>query len=145
MPSAPLERHFNRRQFLGSSALSTAGMAAGVVAMGAAARADASERVRLGVVGVRGQGKALASSFARFADCQVAALCDVDESKDFLGRAAEKYPEARRFTDWRKLLDDSREIDARKSRLALLIGTRCCCASARISRMIGASSTPSAM
>ncbi|MCC7424222.1 MAG: Gfo/Idh/MocA family oxidoreductase [Planctomycetaceae bacterium] len=115
MPSdRPLERHLSRRQFLGSSALSTAGVAAGVVALGGAAKASASERIRLGVIGVRGQGKALAGSFARFADCEVATLCDVDESLfpsavKLVADEQNSPPAVER--DFRHLLDDP-NIDA---------------------------------
>src|SRR5205823_14025518 len=43
---------------------------------------------------------------------QVAALCDIDTSSNNLGRAAEKHPQAQRFTDWRRLLDQAKEFDA---------------------------------
>lgn len=105
----------SRRQFLGSSALSTAGMAAGVVTLaGTVGRASASERIRLGVIGLRGQGKALATSFAGFADCQVATLCDVDESLfGPVGKTIADLQGSPPATerDFRRLLDDT-SLDA---------------------------------
>ena len=62
-----LKRDLNRRQFLGKSAQNAAGVAAGMVGLaGAAALAQgsAAERLHIAVIGVRNQGKALASGFA---------------------------------------------------------------------------------
>jgi predicted dehydrogenase len=42
----------------------------------------------------------------------VVALFDIDETRPFLGRAAEKYPQAKTFIDWRRLLDQAKEFDA---------------------------------
>ena len=63
----PFKSDLNRRQFLGRSAQNAAGVAAGMVGLAGAtalAKGAASERVRLAVIGVRNQGKALASGFA---------------------------------------------------------------------------------
>src|SRR5580700_8129559 len=62
----------DRRTFLGAAgALALSGQIAG--------SAPASERLRLGVVGVRGRGHDLAREFAKRADCDVVALCDIDD------------------------------------------------------------------
>jgi predicted dehydrogenase len=97
----------DRRTFLGAAgALAVSGRLAG--------SAPASERLRLGVVGVRGRGGELAREFARRADCEVVALCDIDDAsfakpvKD-VEKAAGKAPKTEK--DFRKLLDD-RSIDA---------------------------------
>jgi predicted dehydrogenase len=42
----------------------------------------------------------------------VVALCDIDESKEHLGRAAEKFSKAKTYVDWRRLMDDSKSFDA---------------------------------
>lgn len=73
----------NRRQFLESAGSTGLGLVAGaaVAAYGRPARAaSAGERVRLAVVGIRGRGGDLARKFARRPDCEIAYLCDVDES-----------------------------------------------------------------
>ena len=97
----------DRRTFLG---------AAGAVALAGrfARSAPASERLRLGVVGVRGRGGELAREFAKRADTEVVALCDIDDAaftkvapevEKIAGKAA------RTEKDFRRLLDD-KEIDA---------------------------------
>jgi predicted dehydrogenase len=109
----------NRREFLGSTAINAAGMAAGVAAgvvgwPGVAARASPSDRVRVGVIGIRNQGKSLATTLAALPDVDVAVLCDVDANLlPVAGRAIETIRgKAPRFErDFRRLLDD-REIDA---------------------------------
>jgi predicted dehydrogenase len=40
------------------------------------------------------------------------ALCDIDSSAKHLGQAAEKYPHAAKYSDWRKVLDQAGDIDA---------------------------------
>lgn len=113
MPRPPkCDPPLNRREFLGSSARNAAGMAAGVVSWAgvAAAGTDVSNRVRVGVVGVRNQGKVLATGLAALPEVEVAALCDVDETLFALAsRAVEgiqgKAPRCER--DFRRLLDDS--------------------------------------
>src|SRR5690242_4842037 len=109
---ASRDPQINRRVFLGASAANAAGMAAaGVVGWTgvAGARASPGERVALGVIGIRGQGKTLANTLAGFADAHVAAICDVDES---LFPAVAREIETRQglspalATDFRRLLDD---------------------------------------
>ncbi len=97
----------DRRTFLGAAgAAALSGQFAGA--------APASERVRLGVIGVRGRGGELAAEFAKRADCEVVALCDVDDASftktaPAVEKIAGKAPRIEK--DFRKLLDD-KEIDA---------------------------------
>jgi predicted dehydrogenase len=97
----------DRRTFLGAAgALASFGKFAG--------SAPASERLRLGVIGVRGRGAELASEFAKRADCEVVALCDVDDASfkkpvAAVEKIAGRAPRTEK--DFRKLLDD-KEIDA---------------------------------
>ncbi len=110
-----LNHEINRRQFLGDSAKTTAGMAAGMVGLTTAVvQTTPAERVGIGVIGVRGQGKFLASSMAAFPDVEIRALCDVDESQ--FPAATKSVIEHQSRTprwerDFRTLLDDS-DIDA---------------------------------
>jgi hypothetical protein len=113
MSQPPSKNHpINRREFLGASAANAAGLAAaGVVGMTglAAAKSAPGERMAVGVIGVRSQGKALAELLAGFPDVDVAALCDVDEG---LLPQATSAIEARQghapriAADFRRLLDD---------------------------------------
>lgn len=106
----------NRREFLGSSAKNAAGMAAGVVGLsGSVARASSpNDRVSVGVIGVRGQGRLLATGLAGLPEAAVTAVCDIDES--VLQTAASEVAgiqgsAPRRERDFRRLLDD-RSLDA---------------------------------
>src|SRR5882672_6607802 len=113
MTQPPSQNHpINRREFLGASAANAAGLAAvGVVGMTglAPAKAAPGERMAVGVIGVRSQGKTLAGLLADFPDVDVAAVCDVDEG---LLPQAVKAVEARQGRaprmagDFRRLLDD---------------------------------------
>jgi hypothetical protein len=72
----------------------------------------ANAKLRLASVGVGGKGWSDLNGVAASPYVSVVGLCDIDESEKFLGRAAEKFPKARRFTDWRTLLDRAKEFDA---------------------------------
>ena len=109
-------REVNRRQFLGRSAQQ---VAVGVVGLSATAASamhsrSANDRVSIGVIGVRNQGKLLAGELAALKDVEIRSICDVDETQfaptihavTELGRAA---PSTER--DFRRLLDDP-TIDA---------------------------------
>ena len=97
----------NRRIFLGAAGLAVAGGAV-------RAKAEASERVRIAVIGVRGRGRELATEFARQKESEVVALCDIDDAA-FPGtikaveKAGGKAPRTEK--DFRRLLDD-KAIDA---------------------------------
>jgi predicted dehydrogenase len=114
-----INHEVNRRQFLGSSARNAAGMAAGVAAAGVAtlagavAKASPNDRVSLGIIGVRNQGQALATSMAALPDVEVAAVCDVDQNLRPAIHAVEEIQgrPPRWEHDFRRLLDD-RALDA---------------------------------
>lgn len=93
----------NRRQFVGAAALT---------ALGYSRVLGAGEKLRVAAVGVGGKGWSDLTSVAASPHVQVVALCDIDETKKHLGQAAEKFPSAKRLTDWRKLLDETKSFDA---------------------------------
>jgi predicted dehydrogenase len=74
----------------------------------------ANERVRVAVVGVRGQGRSHLGAYGRIPDVEIAAICDIDERildsriAD-VEKAGGRKPE--RYTDIRKLLEN-KDIDA---------------------------------
>lgn len=120
MTSDPLDQSaVNRRQFLGRSAQRAAGVAAGVVGLTAATSLSlharqSSERVRVGVIGIRNQGKVLTSELVKLADVEVRTLCDIDESLyapaiHVVTETGGKAPQVEH--DFRRLLDDP-AIDA---------------------------------
>lgn len=60
----------------------------------------ANEKLRLGVIGVAGRGGA---NLGAVAGEEIAALCDVDE--DRLNGAAGRFPNAKKFFDYRELIE----------------------------------------
>src|SRR5690349_9993172 len=66
----------------------------------------ANERLNIGVIGVGGRG---AGDLAGVAAENIVALCDVDDNT--LGGAATKFPEAKKYNDYRKLLEQ-KNLDA---------------------------------
>lgn len=103
-----------RRRFVQS--LAAAGSAvAGVGSFPAFSYArvlGANERLNVASVGTGGKGWSDLNGVAAGEGVHVAALCNIDDSKPHLGQAAEKYPQAKTYTDWRRVLDDAKSIDA---------------------------------
>ncbi len=95
----------HRRDFLGR----VAGVGAGAWAAGtglACRGRSANDRLDIGVIGVEGRG---AVNIDCVAGENIVALCDVDETN--LSKAAEKFPRAYTYHDFRKMLEWDR-IDA---------------------------------
>lgn len=93
----------NRREFLKTTALAGAG-----ILIGDRARAE-EQKVRFACIGVGGKGDSDTADAARLGE--VVALCDADEGT--LAKAGQKYPNAKRYSDFRKMLDEmEKSIDA---------------------------------
>src|SRR6186997_1188672 len=99
-----------RRDFVRS--LAVAGGALSLPAVNWGKVAGANSRLRVASVGTGGKGWSDLTGVAASPAVEVVALCNIDDSADHLGKAVEKFPRAKTFTDWRKLLDDSKAIDA---------------------------------
>src|SRR5258705_11208221 len=70
----------------------------------------ANDKINVACIGVGGKGDSDSNDVGRCGG-NVVALCDVDETS--LDKKAQKYPEAKKFRDYRKLLDQmGNEIDA---------------------------------
>jgi predicted dehydrogenase len=97
-----------RRQFLRGAALSTAAfivVRGGVLGLRGAP--SANQKLNVAGIGIAGQG---AHDLGQMEGENIVALCDVDKSH--AGPIFRKYPKARQFTDYRKMLDQVKEIDA---------------------------------
>jgi len=95
----------DRRTFLKTSAVWGAGITilkSGVLRAGN----SPNERLNVAVIGVGGRGRANLNGVKGE---NIVALCDVNESN--LAKAAEEFPGARLYADWRKCLDQ-KNIDA---------------------------------
>src|SRR4051812_45431350 len=97
----------SRRQFL-----QTAAAASALTAASWSRVLGANDRLRVAFVGVGGKGGDDLNQISASPHVQVVALCDVDENPPFLAPAAAKFPKAKRFTDWRRLLDEAKAFDA---------------------------------
>jgi predicted dehydrogenase len=93
-----------RRHFLTSSAL--AGFSLWTASRGVAGQPSPNERLNIGIIGVGGRG---ASNTGAVSSENIAALCDVDEHR--LAQAAEKHPQAKKYADWRELVEQ-KDLDA---------------------------------
>jgi predicted dehydrogenase len=105
-----MPRPTSRRQFVKQAA--AAGAALPLGAWHWARAAGANSRLHVAAVGTAGQAWHDLTSVAKSPHVNVTALCDVDESAERLGRAADKFTQAKRFTDWRQLLDRAKDFDA---------------------------------
>lgn len=109
--SQRLGRPISRRRFLAGTTTLAAGLAG--CRSGAELRTTGGPpgggRLAVAGIGVGGRGadnlRALDGTGA-----SIVALCDCDERQ--AGAAFARYPEARRYTDWRRLLDRERDLDA---------------------------------
>jgi predicted dehydrogenase len=103
-----MKRHFDRRTFL-----QTAAAGAACAAIAPYARAfDLNSKLRVAAIGTGNKGRDDLLSVAASPRVEVVALCDVDESQGHLGWAAEKFPRAERYSDYRRLLDKPDSFDA---------------------------------
>ena len=102
-------RPLTRRQFLYYSALAAGATAftGRVSARPGTRRVSPNEKLNIAIIGAGGRG---AADTAEVSSENIVALCDVNE--DHLNAAAAKYPQARKYVDFRKLYDASKDIDA---------------------------------
>ena len=98
----------SRREFLKSTTATGVGVwAAGGRARGVAKSPNA--KLDVGIIGAGGRGGSNLSAVAELAN--IVALCDVDQRR--AGKAFEAHPPAKRYTDFRKMLDEmGSQIDA---------------------------------
>lgn len=98
--------HTNRRGFLKKTLGAGAGLY--VVGSGVLAKGNApSDKLNVGVVGVAGRGGSNMNAVAGSEN--IVALCDVDERR--LANAAKRFPKAKQYFDWRKMVDQ-KDLDA---------------------------------
>jgi predicted dehydrogenase len=98
----------NRREFLADSALAGAGFwVAGGLA--AADTKSPNEKLNIACIGVGGKGSSDVDHCGELAN--VVALCDIDDRT--LNQKAEKFPQAKKYHDYRKMLEEmNKQIDA---------------------------------
>lgn len=100
-----LSKPLTRRTFLAAAPL-------GLTAFSYSRVLGANEALRVASIGCGGKGVSDLNSIAASPHVRVEALCNVDTSEKHLGWAVKKYPGARTFTDWRRVLDEEKALDA---------------------------------
>ena len=103
--------NIDRREFMRNSGSGLVALSASAVALAEAQapKAVASERLRVGCIGVGGRAAALLRGFASLPECDVVSICDVDTRKlpaalETVTSITGKKPAA--YADFRKLIDD---------------------------------------
>jgi predicted dehydrogenase len=94
-----------RRQFLKSAVATGTGLI--ILPSGTLRGANApSNKLNVALIGVHGRGKA---HYKALSDENVVALCDINDQN--MAKAVKKFPDAKRYIDWRKCLEQ-KDLDA---------------------------------
>jgi predicted dehydrogenase len=104
------DSHFglSRRRFFRNAAIaSTAFTIVPGHVLGLNGKTPPSEKLNIAGIGIGGQG---AHDLEQLSSENIVALCDVDANH--AGRIFKKYSKAKVFTDFRKMLDEQKDIDA---------------------------------
>ena len=101
------KRSLSRRTFLATAASSLAGVAASRLAP--VRIASANEKVNIAGIGLAGMGKNDIENAAHLGH-NIVALCDVDWK--LVGKVLDTYPDAKRYKDYREMLETQKDIDA---------------------------------
>jgi predicted dehydrogenase len=104
-----MSARMHRRRFLESSAALAAVSTLSGPAAAAGQRVRRMDRVRVAIVGVSGQGDWNLNEVVQTDLAEVVALCDVDQ--DRATPARRKFPQARFYDDYRRLLEQ-KDIEA---------------------------------
>ncbi len=102
-----MNRHLARRRFLQTSAGATAWWVSG--APSSVFSRSPNEKINVACIGAGGKGVRDSMDAATYGN--IVAICDIDDER--LGKASETYPKAKKYNDYRKLLDEMENgIDA---------------------------------
>ncbi len=103
-PSAP---GYSRRSFLAATGAATGLLFLPSRVLGRAGEASPNSKLNIAGVGIGGQG---ASDLNDVSSENIVALCDVDA--DYAAHTFNKYPGAKRYKDFRQMLDKEKRIEA---------------------------------
>lgn len=106
-------RAVSRRTFLATSTIAASRLiishAAASTGASLARSTGANEKVNVGVVGIAGRGAEDLHGLEGTA-ANIVALCDCDQRR--VAEALRRYPDARHYGDWRKMLEEHKGLDA---------------------------------
>src|SRR6266404_3684257 len=100
-------RQVSRRNFLATTGAVTAFMVLPRHVLGGAGQTSPNSKLNIAGIGIGGQG---ASDLGELTSENIVALCDVDW--DYAAHTFKKYPDAKRYKDYREMLDKEKGIDA---------------------------------
>jgi predicted dehydrogenase len=126
--SKDTKSHLSRREFIQAAAATASGVVAATKVLGADASPaiasgpaigrrilGANDRIRLGIVGVKGMGGAhlrnLVGSEMKGDNAEVIAVCDLWETVRLKAQATARIPDSAVYADYRRLLEN-KDIDA---------------------------------
>lgn len=101
-----MSTRIHRRRFLQETTFFGAGLWLGGLGLARGGTNSPNDRLNIGIIGVAHQGE---YDLSNVTSENIVALCDVDDS--YLGAAAKKFPGAKTYNDFRRLLDQ-KSIDA---------------------------------
>ncbi len=101
------ETKITRRDFLGALASASTFTIVSSPILGGPGKIPPSEKLNIAGIGVGGMG---AANLQQLESENVAALCDVDP--EYAGRTFKKYPKAKIYKDYRRMLERQKDIDA---------------------------------
>ena len=99
--------HISRRRFLATTATTAAVTIVPSHVLGGPRNKPPSEKLNIAGIGVGGMGK---SNLRQLESENIVALCDVDHN--YAAETFKRYPKAKVYTDYRKMLDKQKDIDA---------------------------------
>ncbi|HWH70504.1 MAG TPA: Gfo/Idh/MocA family oxidoreductase [Candidatus Sulfotelmatobacter sp.] len=104
--STPAGR-LNRRHFLAATAMASAFTILPRHVLGGPGRNGPNEKLNIAGIGIGGMG---AANLQGLASQNIVALCDVDH--DYAAKTFQQYPNAKRYTDFREMLEKQKDIEA---------------------------------
>ncbi len=106
-----MSSRFDRRGFLQVGGAASLGYLFTGPAYSVAQTKGANDRLKVAGIGVGGKGRSDIEQAGKL--MEVVGLCDIDESDYGLGGATKKFPKAKTFTDFRKMMDAiGKDVDA---------------------------------
>lgn len=101
------QKGLSRRNFLQSTAAAALFTYVPKRVLGQNGQPGANEKLNIAGIGIGGQGS---HDIDQYAGENIVALCDVDEAH--AAHVFNRYPNAKKYRDFRKMLDEMKEIDA---------------------------------